>query len=258
MHAWRCIHTRLLPLSALIAVGGLGHAASLDSERPMDAAAQYALLKTAVREARTHHNAADYLDSARALHQFSNGSPNATVELVAAELAAGDSARALSSVKDLVRMGQSYEELLQSEPFGVLRSLPEYPAVAAAMSANARPRTAGQRLFELAPDLVPEDIDYDGDAKRFLVSSVLKHEVVAVTLTGASRVFATSQSGWPLMALKVDPRRKRLWVTEVDIGNSRSAVLIYDLPSGRLRHRVAGPPQTDLGDMCLTREGDAI
>jgi hypothetical protein len=257
MHTGRWIDTLLLPLGVLVACGCCGSAFS-QAELRTDAAAQYASLKTAVREARNRHQGAAYLDSARALHRFLNGSPNATVELLAAELAAGHSAQALESLKDLARMGQSYDELLQSEPFGALRNLPEYPAVANAVSANAQPRSTAERLFELPPELVPEDIDYDKDGARFFITSVLKHEVLVVTLAGASRIFAQSPEGWPMMALKIDPRRKHLWVTEVDVGGSRSAVLIYDLGSGRLRHRIAGPPQTDLGDMCLTPEGDAI
>jgi hypothetical protein len=126
------------------------------------------------------------------------------------------------------------------------------------MTANAAPRTVAKPLFELPRDMVPEDIDYDADRARFLVTSVLKHQVLAVTLAGASRVFARSPEGWPMMALKIDARRQRVWVTEVDIGNDRSTVLIYDLKSGQLRHRLAGPPQADLGDMCLTPDGDAI
>jgi hypothetical protein len=254
MHTGRWIHTHLLPLGLLVAFGCGGSAFS----HAEHAAAQYASLKLAVREARTQHHVAAYLDHARALHQFLNGSPNATMELVAAELAAGESAQALEGLKDLVRMGQSYDALLQSEPFGALRNLPEYPAVATAMSVNTQPRTTAERLFELPTDLVPEDIDYDEEGARFFITSVLQHEVLVVTRAGASRVFAQSPEGWPMMALKIDPRRKRLWVTEVDVGNSRSAVLIYDLRTGRLLHRIAGPPQTDLGDLCLTHEGDAI
>jgi hypothetical protein len=38
----------------------------------------------------------------------------------------------------------------------------------------------------------------------------------------------------------------------------RSAILQYDLRSGRLLHRIEGPPRTALGDMALAANGDPI
>jgi hypothetical protein len=38
----------------------------------------------------------------------------------------------------------------------------------------------------------------------------------------------------------------------------RSAIVMYDLKSGRLLHRLEGPAHTALGDMALTADGDAI
>jgi hypothetical protein len=70
-----------------------------------------------------------------------------------------------------------------------------------------------------------------------------------------------------MIALKVDPKRRILWATEVALDGfsscrskdwGRSAVLIYELSSRRLLHRIEGPPNTALGDMVLTNEGDAI
>ena len=84
---------------------------------------------------------------------------------------------------------------------------------------------------------------------------------------GHARVFAVAPDSWPMMALKVDGRHGLLWATEVAIDGftstsrkdwGRSAILIYDLKSRRLLHRVEGPAHTALGDMALTADGDAI
>jgi hypothetical protein len=69
------------------------------------------------------------------------------------------------------------------------------------------------------------------------------------------------------MALKIDVRHRILWATEVALKGfvsvpksdwGTSAILLYDLESGKLLHRIAGPSQAVLGDMTLTRDGDAI
>jgi hypothetical protein len=69
------------------------------------------------------------------------------------------------------------------------------------------------------------------------------------------------------MALRIDAARGLLWATEVALNGfalvsekdwGRSAVLLYDLHSGRLLHRIEGPPPAALGDMTLDLNGDAI
>jgi hypothetical protein len=69
------------------------------------------------------------------------------------------------------------------------------------------------------------------------------------------------------MALKVDARRHILWATEVALDGfaavskedwGRSAILQYDLRSGKLLHRIDGPSKSALGDMALAANGDPI
>ena len=237
---------------------GVTAARAQDGAAP-NATEQFARLRNAVHEARSQGDGAAYLKDALELHRLLNGSPTSTVDVMAAEVTAGHPQQALQRLKALVNMGQSYPELLDTPLFAPLRSLPEYAAIAKAMSVNAQALSAAERVFELQPaEWVPEDIDYDAAGRRFLITSVLKAQVLAVTPDGIPSLFAISPDHWPMMALKIDALHRRVWVTEVLIGKSQSAVLLYDLKSGRLLHRIAGPPQTDLGDMCLTRNGDAV
>lgn len=245
-------------MAACLGCGSVAAAFAHGDAAP-SAAEQFSRLRGAAHEARSRGDSTAYLRNALELHRLLNGSPASTVDVMAAEVAAGHPDRALLRLKALVHMGQSYAELLSTPLFAPMRALPEYAALSTAMAANSQPVSAAERVFELQPtEWVPEDIDYDTSGGRFLITSVLKSRVFAVNQDGTASVFATSPDRWPMMALKVDALHRRVWVTEVLIGKSQSAVLLYDLKSGRLLHRIAGPAKTDLGDMCLTRNGDAI
>jgi hypothetical protein len=70
-----------------------------------------------------------------------------------------------------------------------------------------------------------------------------------------------------VQALRVDATRRRLWATEVAMegfaavpraGWGRSAVLEYDLDSGKLLARIEGPAGSALGDMALAPDGSPV
>jgi hypothetical protein len=114
---------------------------------------------------------------------------------------------------------------------------------------------------------LPEDIDYDSRSKRFFVSSILEHEIVALDDAGHQQLFAESPDHWPVLALKVDSKRRRLWATEVGLQDfssvaaadwGRSVLLEYDLDRGTLLARHDGPLHSNLGDMALASNGDPI
>ncbi len=70
-----------------------------------------------------------------------------------------------------------------------------------------------------------------------------------------------------MLAIKIDVARKLVWATEVALDGftvapqsdwGHSAVLCYDLETGKLHSRIDGPPHSALGDMVLTRDGTPI
>jgi hypothetical protein len=224
---------------------------------------------------RTHaaNDAAAYLRTAQTMRDFLNGSPNSILQLMLAELVAGKDEEALDSFGQFVRMGQSSEELLRSKQFEALRSQPRYASLHAAMAANDAKASVATKVFSLTdPHLLPEDIDYDPATKLFYITSVVNKQILAVDITGAAHVFASSPDKWPMMAVKVDAPRHLLWATEVALDHvsldnsspspseniSKSAILLYDLHTGKLLWRAEGPAHASLGDMTLTPEGDAI
>jgi hypothetical protein len=254
----------------LVAAMGMAPAIAFpsDAQQAPSAAAQLDQLRGTLRRAHTSGDTVSYLGTAQTMYSFLNGSPRATLQLMSAESFAGKQDDALYSFAQFVAMGQANDEALRSAQFDPLRTLPKFQAIQRDMAANTSSVSNAVAVFRLKASVpVPEDIDYDPAARRFYLSSVLGKHIVAVDMTGQVTAFAQAPDQWPVMALKIDPARSLLWATEVALNGfalvsekdwGRSAVLLYDLHSGRLLHRIEGPPQAALGDMTLDLNGDAI
>jgi sugar lactone lactonase YvrE len=244
--------------------------AALFAQSPPAPAAidQLARLQAELRRAHDSGDAAAYLATARSMYSFLNGSPRGTLQLMSAESFAGRTDEALHSFSQFVAMGQANEEVLKAKSFDPLRGLVRYQDIYAGMAANARSESTGSEVFRLdGAALIPEDIDYDPDSRHFYISTVLGKQILQLDAAGRTKSFATAPDQWPMMALKVDSRRRLLWATEVALDGfaaaakqdwGRSAILQYDLRSGKLLHRIEGPPQAALGDMVLATNGDPI
>jgi hypothetical protein len=254
----------------LVAAMGMAPAIAFpsDAQQAPSAATQLDQLRGTLRRAHTSGDTVSYLGTAQTLYSFLNGSPRATLQLMSAESFAGKQDDALYSFAQFVAMGQSNDEALRAAQFDPLRTLPRFQVIQRDMAANTSSVSNAVEVFRLKSSVpVPEDIDYDPAAKRFYLSSVLGKNIVAVDMTGQVTAFAQAPDQWPVMALKIDPLRSLLWATEVALNGfalvsekdwGRSAVLLYDLHSGRLLHRIEGPPRAALGDMTLDLNGDAI
>jgi hypothetical protein len=259
-------------LTWIFVVAAMGMAPAIafpsDAQQAPSAATQLDQLRGTLRRAHTSGDTVSYLGTAQTLYSFLNGSPRATLQLMSAESFAGKQDDALYSFAQFVAMGQSNDEALRAAQFDPLRTLPRFQVIQRDMAANTSSVSNAVEVFRLKSSVpVPEDIDYDPAAKRFYLSSVLGKNIVAVDMTGQVTAFAQAPDQWPVMALKIDPLRSLLWATEVALNGfalvsekdwGRSAVLLYDLHSGRLLHRIEGPPRAALGDMTLDLNGDAI
>jgi hypothetical protein len=229
---------------------------------------EFAQLQNGLRSSRTGGDTAAYLNGSQTLYAFLNGSPRATLQLMSAEAMSGKSAEALRHFSQYVDMGQAEEEALKAKSFDPLRDLPKYQSIHASMAANTSRIFAADAAFRLQPlARVPEDIDYDPSGKNFYISTVLGQQVLQIDKAGRAKVFANSPDHWPMMALKIDARRRMLWATEVAVDGfasvakadwGRSAVLVYDLRTGKLVQRIEGPAKAALGDMALDLNGNAV
>jgi len=201
------------------------------------------------------------------LKQFVNGSPASLLELARAEVHVGELVEAARNLQRFARMGQSTDLLETSTEFAPLHNLAGFSEIQRTIKANRASIGLASTAFLLSDSrLLAEDLDYDPRAQQFLVTSVREKKIISVA-KGVMHDFARAPDDWPMLAIKVDSRRGLVWATEVAIEGfvfaaasdwGRSAVLCYDLRSGKLRRRVEGPPGSALGDMTLTEDGDAI
>jgi hypothetical protein len=261
------ISRRILVATAILIATTPGFIAATIKDGPT-AMERLGIIQADLKQAHAAKDTAAYLRNALILRDFLNGSPNAILQLVLAQLFAAKNDEAMESFGQYVGMGQSNEEMLRSTQFDALRAQPRYAALHAAMVVNNTTKSAATKVFELADaGLLPEDIDYDATTKLFYITSVLKKEILTVDFTGNARVFAIGPDQWPMMALKVDAQHHLLWTTEVALDGfswspsedwGRSAVLLYDLKSGKLLRRIEGPAHAALGDMMLMPNGDAV
>ena len=221
------------------------------------AAGELAALRVAVHDARVAGNQAGYVAAAQRLQRFLNGSPRATLQLMVAQESAGRRQEALASLAAFVRMGQSDPDALDSEALAGLRRDPASVGLLRAMEDNTAARATASPLLRFAiAELVPEDIDFDPTTDHFFVSTVLGRSILSIGRDGKAGTFVRDAPA-PFMALKVDAKRRRLWTTQVSVGEGRSTVQLYSLLDGRLLKAVPAPAGAELGDLALDAAGGA-
>jgi len=221
----------------------------------------------AAREAGDHSG---YLQGALKVRTLLNNYPSSILSVARAYMEAGDSEKALDALSEFADLGQMDDGMIDgsNKTFAPLDRSPRYKGILEKFARNKAPVSTAKTAFSLSdPGLVAEDIDYDAGSKSFLITSVLKKKIVRVSEMGAAADFAASPSGWPMLAVKIDGARKLVWATEVALNGftaapkadwGKSAVLCFDLRSGKLLRRVEGPAGTALGDLVLDANGDPL
>jgi hypothetical protein len=254
---------RLIPASVLLLV-----VASVTAVQPGSAIERLQNLQTKLRESQTAKDWHSNLASAKELKELLNEDPDSLLEVAEAETYMGDFDAAFRELEQFVRMGQSTDLLTRSSELAALRNREGFAKIQGGMNANRNPISLGSTAF-LLPDsgLLAEDVDYDPSGHRFLITSVREKKIIAVQASGARADFARAPDNWPMMAIKVDRARRLVWATEVALQSfhftpqadwGRSAILCYDLRSGKLLQRIEGPHGTALGDMTLMTNGDVV
>jgi hypothetical protein len=250
-------------LAALTAIGG--------AAEPSETALQHAgeleqSAESALKAGDTRGRIAADLD----LLHLLNGSPAVLEALARAYAAAGQPERALATLDQIANLGLADDDVLsgKDQRLSTLAGLPQYQRVLGRWSRNETPVLLAKIAFKL-PDagLLAEDIDYDARSRSFLVTSVREHKIIRIGPDGTAADFAVSPDGWPMVALKIDAARRRLWATEVAFDGlalaprsawGHSAVLAFDLQSGRVLQRIEGPLHSSLGDLALTPNGEPL
>jgi sugar lactone lactonase YvrE len=210
------------------------------------------------------------LQAVSQLRKLLNDTPTAVGAAAKAYAESGENDLALAELSAFADLDQADDALLAGKDpsFAALEKLPQYQAILKRFAENKTAISRAEMAFSLPdPGLVAEDIDYDRESKTFLITSVLEKKIVRVTMDGRASDFAASPSGWPMLAIKIDAGRGLVWATEVALDSfsaapkadwGRSAVLSFDLHTGKLRGRIEGPAHSALGDMVLATDGDPI
>ena len=253
--------------------------AAAQQPAPVSASAQFQAIQSRLRAS---HAASDWLANLAAAQDqqaLLNDDPAALLEVARAEVHIRDvhlngDVAAIRELQQFVRMGQSTDFIEKTPDFATLRNRPEYADLQRDMAANRAPIALAATALVL-PDanLLAEDIDVDTARHRFLITSVREHKIVAVSVTNSASGpaaitdFAPAPDPWPIVAIKIDRTRSRVWATESAMQGlsfspksdwGRTAVLCYDLRSGKLLRRVEGPHGSAFGDMLLLPNGDVI
>lgn len=217
------------------------------------------------REARKAVEAKDYAklrETLRELQPLMPGNPIVVYNLAASNAMLGDSRAAFASLRNLAGMGLFYDFAADAD-FSSLRESSEFAAILKAVDGNKKPVTHSGLAMTLAePDLIPEDIAFDPVTRRFFIASVRLSKIIQ-TNGAAIADFATSP--WPVLALRVDAKRRILWAAtgwlphcaQCDKADEdKSALLAFDVDSGKLKQRIESPVKGLLGDMTISRTGE--
>ncbi|MGO9401873.1 MAG: YncE family protein [Terriglobales bacterium] len=252
----------------ILMLGLLVVAPAPEAKQPPTAQQQLEDLQAKLKESRANRDWRSGLASAKGLKELLNGSPDSLLEVARAQVHAGDLKAAFDELQRFVRMGQSTDLLDTSAEFAQLTKGEGSASIRNGMKANCSPISLAVTAFALSDsDLLAEDVDYDPHSKRFFITSVREKKIIAADDKGTSSDFARAPDNWPMLAIKIDPSAEVVWATEVAMQGfslapeadwGRSAVLCYDLKTGKLLRRVEGPNGSALGDMTLTTDGDVI
>ena len=228
-----------------------------------DTEPRWLVLNHAAGQAVKAKDYAKLCETLRQLKPLLPGNPSVIYNLAASNSVLGDALAALSGLRNLAGMGLIYDFAADAD-FSSLLTSREFADIVQHINENKKPVSHSSASFTLAErDLIPEDIAYDPATRRFFVSSVRQSKIIALLGATDSRDFA--KTDWPVLALRVDARRRILWAATGwvphcercnKIDEDKSALLAFDLDSGAFRQRIESPVKGLLGDMTISRAGE--
>jgi hypothetical protein len=200
------------------------------------------------------------------------GHPDVVYLIARSEARLGHADAAISRLRTIVAMGLAYP-VGDDSAFATLHGKKEFDAVRAAMDANRSVVSTATVTHVLADtNMLAEDLAYDPASRTFYVSSIHRGAIVAVPDNGPAHDFvpAGRDNIYGIMALAIDTRHGVLWATTSAMpqaggykatDSGRSAVLRYELATGRLLRRFDAPSDGrghNLGDMTVDQNGTVI
>lgn len=214
---------------------------------------------------------AAFLEHMKAANALRPNHPRLTYNLAAAHALNGQRDEALHALGRLAAMGLVFPAA-RDEDFDSLKGSSEFEGVVKKFQSNGAPLVNSATAFTIREKgLVPESVAYDPVRATFYVGSVYKRKILRVGRDGEVAEFAAAREGlWSAMGMKVDAKRRHLWVAtaaHAQMSNyepehdGESAILKFDLETGKLLKRYAlsnKPAAHLLGDLVVSSRGDVF
>lgn len=237
--------------------------ASAQQQEISDARKYFAESQKAYKEGHTQ----EALEKLQLAHKLRPNHPTIIYNLAVVNALTGNKKEALQLLSTLSEMGQLYPAGKDPD-LATLKDTPEFQKIVAQFEKNQQPVNKSEQAFKLAEKgLITEGIAFDETTEKFFVSSVHKHKIVMVDKNGEAKDFSNAADGlWSVMGMKVDDKRRLLWVCtaalpqmkDLDAADKgKSAVFKYDLKTGKLlkKYLLSGADHV-LGDLVISKEGD--
>jgi len=222
----------------------------------------------ALQAARAANDTVAYRAQLDAVYHVLGATPRIATRFASLALNAHDSARAAHWMSAMAAMGTELDTGLLAK-YAALEGSTARAALLATRAQATRDVGAPELAFRLPDrDMISEDIAYDAARSLFLVSSV-RHGGVYAKRNGdalPARLKFDTDSSWGTFAVGVDSARGVLWATTAALpmaahytasDSGRSALLRFDLVTGKLRGRYVAPDSGAhaLGDLTIGSNG---
>lgn len=221
------------------------------------------------RKAYAAKNYATYLENMRQAVALRPANPTLLYNLAGAYALAGNRQEAHAVLARVAAMGLVYQPEADSD-FDSIKETDEFKSILKRFAANKAPVGSSSTAFTIPEKgLITEGIAYDPREDAFYVSSVRARKIFKVKRGTAAREFATERDGlWSAMGMKVDARRRLLWVATAAVPqmlnyrkeeDGQSGILKFDLSTGKLLQKYLLPNKPRphwLGDLVISSRGD--
>ena len=212
---------------------------------------------------------AAYLSNMKQAQSLRPDHPTIMYNLAGAYALNGKKEEAIAWLGKVAGMGLIYPAA-DDEDFASIKDLTEFQNVVKAFETNQAAVAHSKEAFSLdEKGLVTEGLAFDSLTETYYVSSIHKRKIVSVNKKGVARDFSDTTDGlWSAQGIKVDERRRELWVCTSalpqmvnfnDSEKNRTGVFKYDLKTGKIIKKYFLPDATKghvFGDLAIHTSGD--
>jgi len=253
------------PTSRVVAAALAGLTATLLAQTP---AAEPDRVEATFAEAMAAHEKGDwsaYRDAVERTVALLHDPTRLLYRLGSARLLAGDRASAIDAFRRMVD-ASFYRDPRRDPEYAPLLEEPAFRAELARLDALLEPLERSTELFRL-PDggALVEGVAYDAAQRTWYFSSVDARQILRRDAEGRIRELTGAGDLAAPLGLAVDAGRRRLWVVSAGLPHARglaadaldrSALVAFDLDSGRRVARIESPPGKRLwNDLVLAGDG---